>query len=91
MIQITQAEHDAFKATVAERDRLRELLDWRPIESAPKDMHPVLLFVDGFCVQAFADATGVLNAQSGVPPHWRKLRGKPTHWMPLPAPPKVAP
>jgi riboflavin synthase alpha subunit len=50
-------------------------------------MAPRLYRVGGFCVQGFVDATGELMAQSEVSPHWRKMRGKPTHWMPLPAGP----
>lgn len=60
---------------------------WLPIESAPKDMGARLFLVDGYCVQGFMDATGVLNVQSEISPHWRKMRGTPTHWMPLPPAP----
>ena len=60
---------------------------WQPIETAPEDMKSCLYLVGGFCVQGFVDAGGVLNVQSEISPHWRKMRGKPTHWMPLPAAP----
>lgn len=60
---------------------------WLPIETKPANMASRLYWVDGFCVQGFVDATGELMAQSEVSPHWRKMRGKPTHWMPLPAAP----
>ena len=60
---------------------------WQPIETAPEDMKSRLYLVGGFCVQGFVDAGGVLNVQSEISPHWRKMRGKPTHWMPLPLAP----
>lgn len=37
-------------------------------------------------LQGFVDATGVLCAQNDRQP-CRKMHGKPTHWMPLPAAP----
>ena len=59
---------------------------WLPIETAPKDMESRLFRVNDFCVQGFIDATGVLCAQNDRQP-WRKMHGKPTHWMPIPAAP----
>lgn len=72
-----------------EIDRLRAEREWRPIETAaPKIGLPRLYRINGFCVQGFVDATGALMVQSEIAPHWRMARGKPTHWMPLPAAPK---
>jgi len=62
--------------------------EWKPIETAPNNSFPRLYRINGFCVQGFIDATGTLMVQSEIPPHWRKARGKPTHWQPLPQPPK---
>lgn len=59
---------------------------WLPIESAPKNMAARLYLVRGVCVQGFVDATGVLCVSTDNRP-WRKMVGKPTHWMPLPATP----
>lgn len=64
---------------------------WQPIETAPKDMASRLYLVGRYCVQGFTDAAGELNVQSEVSPHWRKMRTKPTHWMPLPPAPTAAP
>lgn len=64
--------------------------EWLPIETAPKDMFARLYRVKGFCVQGFVDAAGVLCAQNDLKP-WRKMHGKPTHWMLLPTPPKGTP
>lgn len=65
-------------------------MEWLPIESAPDDMFPKLYRVRGFCVQGFVDATGMLCVQNDREP-WRKMRGTPTHWMPLPASPTSDP
>jgi len=59
---------------------------WMPIKTVPNDMAARLYRVNGFCVQGFVDATGVLCAQNDRQT-WRKMAGKPTHWMPLPAHP----
>ncbi|WP_341918646.1 hypothetical protein [Polaromonas sp. YR568] len=64
---------------------------WQPIETAPKDMGPRLYLVNGRCMQGFIDVGGILNAQTEIRPHWRKMYGRPTHWMPLPVAPKAAP
>lgn len=65
----------------------QEQAAWQPIETAPKDMAARLYLTDGCCVQGFVDATGRLMVQNEAFPHWRLMRGKPTHWMPLPAAP----
>jgi hypothetical protein len=76
--------------TAIESARLAGQVDaWQPIETAPKDMAPRLYLVKGFCVQGFIDVTGVLCAQTEIAPHWRVMRGKPTHWKPLPPPPAI--
>lgn len=62
---------------------------WQPIETAPKDLGSRLYLVERFCVQGFVDATGLLQAQTEIYPNYRQMRKKPTHWMPLPAPPTV--
>ena len=60
-------------------------MEWQLIETAPKNGLSRLYRINGFCVQGFVDATGALMVQSEISPHWRMARGKPTHWMPLPA------
>ena len=65
-------------------------MEWQLIETAPKNGLSRLYRINGFCVQGFVDATGALMVQSEISPHWRMARGKPTHWMPLPAPPQSA-
>lgn len=79
-------------------DSMRETMDWQPIETAPKDWTPILLY---------SAAIGtVFGLWIGPPePGWGPLDGwgpwgdthgrfslrddeQPTHWMPLPAPPE---
>lgn len=60
---------------------------WQPIETAPKDMAARLYLTNGITVQGFVDATGQLCVQNERL-EWRLMRGKPTHWQPLPAAPR---
>lgn len=56
-------------------------MEWQPIETAPKDGRVVLL----------CDQMGNRWTDSS---HWHIKNGcglPPTHWMPLPEPPKAAP
>jgi hypothetical protein len=64
----------------------REVPQWLPIESAPKDHMPRLFLSSGAVVQAFRDVTDAycVTHEFG----WRQMNGKPTHWMPLPAAPQ---
>lgn len=70
--------------------------DWQPISTAPKDETWVLLYTanDGAggivmgCWDAGCDAT---EDDPGYPAGWMDAGGfflHPTHWMPLPEPPK---
>lgn len=72
-------------------------MDWLPIETAPKD-EPVLLFgmtVPGSKMVRFkkpvvfsgywSDIDGIWCAHGS---HWNGPFFEPTHWMPLPEPPK---
>jgi hypothetical protein len=61
-------------------------MEWLPIESEPKDGRDLLCFVDGLFMGHM-----VLYWSDG---YWREkangmgLKSEPTHYMPLPAPPK---
>lgn len=69
--------------------------EWQPIETAPKDGTVVLLFVpestdtDGVRVGFFSywAAYGDWYGDESASHSLSNLYGKPTHWMPLPAPP----
>lgn len=99
MIHITQAEHDAFKAAVAERDRLLALTTWQPIETAPKDGTAILLGCTGGAwigkwLPVYGSGYRPENPWSSLMlnhDHMGEKWWRPTHWMPLLAPPKVAP
>ena len=63
--------------------------DWQPIETAPMDGTEVLLFGDRFdsaYLCAFHD--GEWKYAGRYPDCWDGGIVNPTHWMPLPAPPK---
>lgn len=67
-------------------------MEWQPIETAPEGNHTMLLLVDGEVYSGyrledegwafpFADYHGCGCCS--------RCRDKPTHWMPLPEPPKT--
>lgn len=73
--------------------------EWQPIDTAPKDGVPgsssrwLLLFGDGvgFASCTFVGywgACGRDDEECWRETSWRGDRTRPTHWMPLPEPPK---
>lgn len=76
---------EVIEASMRELEQLRAERKWRPIETAPRDGSPVLVF-DGehYAVGYWAPEIG----------EWwvsKKMRTTMlgTHWMPLPAPPET--
>ena len=73
------------------------MADWQPIETAPKDRH-IQVFPGIWTGVTVSVAKWDANEHAKKPrPYWRRLdahhvvtsRGtSPTHWMPLPEPPK---
>ena len=72
---------------------------WQPIETAPKDSKARLVWVpENLCIFCVSWTNGNVGpGDEGDPPGWvifgggyrSYLRdGRPTHWMPLPEPPK---
>jgi hypothetical protein len=63
--------------------------EWQPIDTAPSNHFPVLTWSigQGRCV-AFLD---VNFDWWSIPLGQKKMKFKPTHWMPLPEPPKATP
>lgn len=65
--------------------------DWRPIETSPKDGTEVLVYVPDFgrvttawyCEDTCLWPDGEAFTEGGEPCNV----GRPSHWMPLPAPP----
>lgn len=55
-------------------------MEWQPIADAPKDGSWVLLFSP-------KDVTPRSGRWEKVGEEWLYIKGIPTHWMPLPAPP----
>ncbi len=65
--------------------------EWQPIETAPKDGTEILVFIDGNIFQAHQDeqldwCMPFAKAHGCGCCGWND--DKPTHWMPLPPPPK---
>jgi hypothetical protein len=84
-------EHDRdcpayYRVVVAARiEDLERVLEWQPIETAPKDATcDILLWIPGRApvVAAWFDGGWAPMDLGG-----NHIRGNPTHWMPLPAPP----
>jgi len=60
-------------------------MDWQPIETAPKDGYPLLVYVQTKNGEKWIDVCRYAESSwfSGM-----SIIKYPTHWMPLPAPPK---
>jgi hypothetical protein len=84
---LNQERHRAEKAE-QERDRLAAAQEWRAIESAPKDGMPILAFCEPYGVRHLYWHQ-MFDSDPGM---WVLVGGhdvfEPTHWQPLPAPPK---
>jgi hypothetical protein len=69
--------------------------EWSPIETAPKDGTQILAYARGFAGQKFYGvAEWALNGPGKIQPHqegwfWA-FAIRPTHWVPLPAPPTIS-
>ena len=67
---------------------------WQPIETAPKDGTEIVLFGDARwprgIVPTYPDLKGVVGVGHYAGGIWQFMSriGEPTHWMPLPHPPK---
>ena len=97
----------------AEITRLRQegkMMDWQPIETAPRDGTKILIWdagEDGFgqvvaryetrdgwaAIGSSTDMMNIGRVRWHVAARWHlyQLIKNPTHWMPLPAPPKDRP
>lgn len=75
-----------------------QMSEWQPIETAPKDGSQVLVWdqTEGVCTARFQSHVEEWRASWGSE-EWIQdgsvyddalVARKPTHWMPLPAPPK---
>lgn len=69
---------------------IREEMEWRPIETAPKDGTRIILSWGGYSVVGFYldnSAARYMPWQGWRVPSMEPLpRGAPTHWQPLPSP-----
>jgi hypothetical protein len=79
-------------------------MEWQPIKTAPRDGTWVLLYFDGWDTPSSEGQPTIYVGQWPPEDHWRHDGtwyvdwgdltqyhiGPPTHWMPVPEPPKVA-
>ena len=81
----------------AENKRLRELQQWQPIETAPKDDTMLLLWSMGIHLGSWRVDDGYSgdeepswfdNSYDSFTTGYSASPLNPTHWMPLPEPPK---
>lgn len=98
------ADVDLLRAELAAmRQQRDEATAWRPIETAPMDSTVVMLYGDGrvTCGSWIAeqditvsDHVGCYPSGETTPAYWQSHDGgfteehPPTHWMPLPQPPR---
>lgn len=66
------------------------MMEWKPIETAPKDGTKILTWRE--CKEGSLGSITVSEwGRTGYGEHWRPspmaIRIAPTHWMPLPEPP----
>ena len=86
----------ATEEQAAEAWNKREVQEWQPIETVPKDGTEILLAHDGEGIiwtdewmAHWVDEGGMLGCWRQSELWMRDLIEGPTHWMPLPNPPKV--
>jgi len=69
------------------------MAEWQPIERAPKDGTQILAYACGYTGHFYGVAEWALNGPGKIQPHQERwfwsYAIRPTHWMPLPAPPET--
>lgn len=79
------------RAAISALDAIRAQDRWRPMDDAPRDGQTFIAVVRGqvrlvsFCAASCFPVVGFCLADQGVDGY---ARCEPTHWRPLPAPPK---
>lgn len=69
----------------------RMKMEWQPIETAPDDKEPILIFDDGAMAVAIRISEGPIYTDGQTKGIYDDpLEWLPTHWMPLPDPPEKA-
>ena len=66
------------------------MTDWKPIESAPRDGTPVLVWLKKTSLGSHVHAAMLRpkGKPSTIGHHFQFDVGEPTHWMPIPDPPE---
>lgn len=88
---------DLIDDLIRERDKLREILEWQPIETAPKDGTPILISSANWrtawrgyyrSAQTEPEDRVVRFGEGWTRDNYADINLIATHWMPLPEPPK---
>jgi hypothetical protein len=74
-----------LQSALEEIERLKN--QWQPIETAPKDGTPVLLYIPDGHRDRDQRWVGMFKADCWRSLNYSPLSYRPTHWMPLPAAP----
>lgn len=75
-------------ASNAEVERLRKENEWRPIAEAPKDGTSILTFPHYHITHWDMEIESFTHGWDEDAERFKPMRWAPTHWMPLPTPPK---
>lgn len=78
--------HVPLAEAADEIERLRSLLEWKPIETAPRDGTMIFVYVPGFGLGPLL--LYWLDGMWREPANGMGLRPTPTHWRPLGPPPQ---
>jgi hypothetical protein len=80
MLDMAQPQDQTARECINGSDE-EEMMEWQPIETAPKDGTVIIVYAPDF----FQTAAWVGNGWTNAANSWL---GDVTHWMPLPEPPK---
>ena len=82
---VAEIDDNNLAAHVHAVDQGEEMSEWQPIETAPRDGTEILLFARG----PYKDDYRGVGQWSGQRNDWFwNFAIRPTHWMPLPEPPR---
>lgn len=91
VLEAFDATYDDRAALLSHIRALEEEAKWRPIETAPKDGTPVLLFFPAGPHHGGAIEGWWFSSPKEIDDGWETIIGtigEPTHWRPLPDPPE---
>lgn len=92
LVQTGRLSPDHEQAVIISPDLLDDVeREWRTIDSAPKDGTEVLLYTTAFSGEWIIVQGAYFSSPKEIDNGWETqfgFHGEPTHWKPLPSPPK---